>query len=132
MSFGFYTEVSRRYQEEEAKVRARYPVYLFWLSLVALLCSLPLLPYTHLLSLPWSALGAMALFSFVFVFLPYGLYYTLGRSIEATALDRQLLFVCWATMVGEILVTQSLAPLVALPVLATLWWWENTQKTSGA
>jgi len=132
VSFGFYTEVSRRYQEEEAKVRARYPVYLFWLSLVALLCSLPLLPYTHLLSLPWSALGAMALFSFVFVFLPYGLYYTLVRSIEATALDRQLLFVCCATMVGEILITRSLAPLVALPVLATLWWWENTQKTSGA
>jgi len=130
MSFGFYTEISRRYQEEEAKVRARYPAYLFWLSFVALLWSIPLLLYTNLFSLSWSSLGVMALFAFVFVFLPYGLYYTLVRSVEATALDRQLLFVCCATMVGEILITRSFVPLVALPVLFALWWWERAQAAS--
>ncbi len=131
VSFGFYTEVSRRYQEEEAQVSARYPAYLFWLSFIALLCSLPLLPYTNLFSLPWRSLGAMAAFSFVFVFLPYGLYYTLVRSVEATTLDRHLLFVCCATMVGEILITQSLMPLVALPILLALWWWEYAYASSG-
>lgn len=124
VSFGFYTEVSRRYQEEIAFVRARFPVYLFWLSLIALVCALPLLLRTEFFAMDPLYILFIAIFALVFVFLPYGLYYMLVRSIDATVLDRQLLFVCMSTMVGEILFTHSLVPLLAFPVLFALMWWE--------
>lgn len=124
LGFGFYSEISRRYQEEVEKVNARYPEYLLWLSFIAFLLSLPVVSYTHLFAMPIMHILAQAGFVLAFVCLPYALYYMLTRSVEATTLDRQLLFVCIVAMAGEMILTQTLLPLFATPVLLALLWWE--------
>ncbi len=131
LSFAFYSEVSRRYQEEIAMIKARYAEYLLWLSAIALGASLSVLPWTRLGTLPPISLLAMAGFAFVFVFLPYSLYYVLMRRMEIATLDRQLPFVCLATMLGEIVLTQSPSALFALPVLFALLWWQHAVTIRG-
>jgi len=125
LGFGAYAEISRKYKEDVAQISVRYPAFLAWLSVIALILSLPLLSLTHLSRLSSLLLLTAVGFAFVFTFLPYAIYYRLVHSMEASILDRQLLFVCLSTMAGEIFLTSSPIPLLAFPVLLALFRWQR-------
>jgi GTP diphosphokinase / guanosine-3',5'-bis(diphosphate) 3'-diphosphatase len=121
LGFALYSQVSRRYQEEEAFIRARYPAFMFWVSSIGFLASIPLIPYLSLLTLTPQQLAQAFSFILVFSVLPYVLYFECMRRTESRALDRTLPFVTISTFLGEALMTWSLIPLVAVPLLLLFW-----------
>lgn len=124
LSFALYSLLSKRFQEEEARIHARYPAYLFWLSMSTLPLTLLLLPQSGLALIPWEVILKGVAFSVVFVMLPYGLYFECMRRLKQSALDRMLPFVWTSTLVGGLLLKQehSFAMLVVTPLLLIFLW----------
>ncbi|NOS68205.1 MAG: HD domain-containing protein [Candidatus Peribacteraceae bacterium] len=120
--FALYSYVSKRYQEERAFVRARYPAFLFWVSLVGMILSLGLIPFTSLGTLQTMTIAKAVLFSAVFIYLPYILYFEYMRRMKTIILNHTLPFVCLATIAGEVFLTHSTLPLIglALPIVFVL------------
>jgi hypothetical protein len=58
----------------------------------------------------------------IFAALPYGLYYFLLLRKDVTRFGEALLFTAIPTIIAEILLTQSLIPLIATPILIGLIW----------
>ncbi|MFH1671132.1 MAG: HD domain-containing protein [Patescibacteria group bacterium] len=126
LSFTLYSHVSSQYQT--GTIQARYPMYLFWLSVIALPFAFLFLPYTNILALPRSELLQGVGFVLAFSILPYGLYYECMRGIKPHLLDNALPFVCLSTIIGEVLTSHSLIPLVALPLLLVFLWYFLTMR----
>ena len=123
-SFGFslYSELSRRYQQSEAPIRARYPAYLFWLSCVGLALSGFILPYADIGAVhPWD-LAKTIVFVLVFSVLPYSMYFEITRRFDSKLLDRAVPLITIVTIVGELLMLQSVAPLFSLPIIIVFLW----------
>jgi GTP diphosphokinase / guanosine-3',5'-bis(diphosphate) 3'-diphosphatase len=117
LGFALYSQVSRRYQEEEAFIRARYPAFMFWVSGIGMIASVPLMPLLSLGGLDAGSLGEAFAFILVFAVLPYVLYFECMRRTESRVLDKTLPFVTISTFVGEALLSGSLAPLLAAPLV---------------
>ena len=122
VGFSVYSYASRQFLKEKAMVTARYPAFLFWLSLIGLLLSASLLPHSSPHSLTLEQMAPPILFVLVFSALPYFLFFEILRSTEDSFLDNALPFVCIATAIGETVVTRSVAPLIILPFILTFLW----------
>ncbi|MDA1208982.1 MAG: HD domain-containing protein [bacterium] len=127
LSFGWYSEVGRRYQEQEGMIQARYPAFLFCLSCLSLIPALIYVPNMYHTLLTPAEISTIIAFILTFVFLPYTLFYILVRQIESHQLYAQLLLVCLFAAVGEIIFTRSISPIAILPVFVSLVWW-NIQE----
>jgi drug/metabolite transporter (DMT)-like permease len=80
LGFAMYSQLSRRYQETEARIHARYPAFVFWLSLLTLLLTITLVPAMRpLQNIGPVTISFAALFAFVFTFLPYALFFECMR-----------------------------------------------------
>jgi GTP diphosphokinase / guanosine-3',5'-bis(diphosphate) 3'-diphosphatase len=120
--FALYSLFSRQYQLQKALVQARYAAFLLWLSIIILPFALLLLPFTNILNLSLPALALAVGFVLIFAALPYGLYYFLLLRKDVTRFGEALLFTAIPTIIAEILLTQSLIPLIATPILIGLIW----------
>jgi GTP diphosphokinase / guanosine-3',5'-bis(diphosphate) 3'-diphosphatase len=121
LGFALYSQVSRRYQEEEAFIRARYPAFMFWVASIGFIASLPLIPSLSILALSAEDLARAVVFILVFSVLPYVLYFECMRRTESRVLDRTLPFVTISTFLGEALFSGSLIPLIAVPLILLFW-----------
>lgn len=117
MGFALYSELSRRYQREEEAIRARYPAFLFWMSCVGILLSISLLPLTTFPHMSLSHTVQSVFFVLVFSVLPYSLYFEITRRMESPLVDRSLPLVAVMAVLGELILTTSVAPLIVLPLL---------------
>lgn len=115
--FALYSELSRRYQREAEAIRARYPAFLFWMSCVGVAPSLLILPLTNFASLDATRVSLAVVFALAFSVLPYSLYFEITRRMESPLVDRSLPLVAVIAISGELLLTNSVAPLIVLPVL---------------
>lgn len=115
--FALYSELSRRYQREEEAIRARYPAFLFWMSCVGLLLAFCILPLTRFDTLTPLQVGLAVVFALAFSVLPYSLYFEITRRMDSPLVDRSLPLVAVIAITGELLLTNSVAPLIVLPVL---------------
>lgn len=124
LGFALYSLVSKRFQEEEARIHARYPAYLFWLSMCTLPILLLLIPFASLRSVSPELMLGSILFSLVFVVFPYALYFECMRRLEQSILDRMLPFVWIATLAGDIVFQHYpiMLALVIAPVLGVFLW----------
>lgn len=122
MGFSLYSLLSKRYQEEIERVRERYPAYLFWVSAVCLLLSLPLLGFDHMLTLSLTTVLKAVSFALVFAAIPYVLYFELMRRMDAKFLDSLLPFVCISTFVGEAVFNRSLGTFLVAPLILLFMW----------
>lgn len=131
IGFALYSEFSRRYQQQEALIHARYPAFVLWLSIIAMILTLPLIaaakPAFWLLSPRLLLLAAG--FALVFTFLPYVLFFECMRKTDEKQLDRLLPLVFIITLVGELAATRSLLGLAAVPsMLVFLWAYVKTNE----
>lgn len=123
LGFSVYSQLSRRYLETEARIHARYPAYVFWLSTMTILLTLGLIPFAHPVDhLTFSLSIASVAFAFFCTFLPYALYFECMRKTNADTVDRLLPFVCIVTIVGDLVVNRSVQGLFILPILALFLW----------
>lgn len=116
-SFTFYSQVSERYQL--TIIRARYPAYLFWVSIVALILSMLLIPFFHLPALDVVPLALLACFSLLFSFIPYILYFESMRRMGRSFLDKLLPITCLVTFAAETLITQTFSLSLSLAFCCT-------------
>jgi RelA/SpoT family (p)ppGpp synthetase len=121
IGFAAYSRLSRRYQEVDTHIQARYPIFVFLLSCIALIPTIFLLPFalSDLTSLPATTLIAAALFALVFCFLPYVLFFQCMQKFDSSFLNRLLPFACIGTFLAEFLLNRSI-PLVSIIPLTTL------------
>lgn len=117
LGFTLYSELSRRYQREEEAIRARYPAFLFWMSCVGLALSMLLLPLTTFDRMTGMQAAMSVLFVLAFSVIPYSLYFEITRRMEAPIVDRSLPLVAVIAILGELVFSSSIAPLLALPLL---------------
>jgi drug/metabolite transporter (DMT)-like permease len=115
LSFTLYSNISERYQNEH--IRTRYPAYLFWVSLFAVLCALLILPLQSFDPLPTRDLLLAVGFSLLFTFFPYVMYFEMMRRMGRGTLDRLLPLTCLATFGGEILLADSFSSFFLLVML---------------
>ncbi len=120
ISFAAYSVTSGQYQK--GIVQARYPAFLFWLSVFSIPFILLLLPYVNISELPLSTTLYSALFVLIFSMIPYGLYFECMRSIKSKTLDSALPITLLVVMIGESIVHFSFEPFVAMPLLLALLW----------
>lgn len=118
ISFSAYTMISEHYQSR--MINTRYPAYLFWLSIVGVLCCFMLLPFRAVSALPPQLLLIGIGFTFTFVFIPYVLYFEASRRLGRDVLDRLLPLTCLATIAGEFLLAPSLSLTFLAAVACTL------------
>lgn len=118
-SFGFvlYARVSKQYLQETAAVSVRYPIFLFWISLLGTGLSLLFLPLGTMRAIPQVELLFAFLFVLIFSALPYFLFFEAQRRIEQVVLDRTLPLVVLANIAGEIFMKGSLRTLFVIPFL---------------
>ncbi len=121
IAFATYSAASYRYQQT-INIRTRYPTFLLWVSSIGLLCSFVLLPLTPLASLTvtqiWQGIG----FVCIFAVLPYILYFEIMRRTDSRFLDRLLPLVIISTVCGDLLLNESLWPLIGLPAMLGVGW----------
>ncbi len=123
LGFAVYSQLSKRYQETDARIYARYPAFVFWLSIITMLLTIGAIFWMpDFRYIPWSITLKAGLFAFVFCFLPYALYFDCMHKTDITILERLLPFVCIATILGELALTRSLSALAAIPLLAVFLW----------
>ncbi|HRH93413.1 MAG TPA: hypothetical protein PKV72_02680, partial [Candidatus Peribacteria bacterium] len=124
LGFAAYSEFSKRYQEQEARIHARYPAFVFWLSVIALPLALVLIPVSHstFWLLPARTLATAAGFTFVFTFLPYVLFFECMRRTDEKLLDKLLPLVFLVTLAGEVAVTFSSLAFAAAPFMMLFLW----------
>lgn len=104
LSFSLYSQVSEQYQH--AMIRTRYPAYLFWVSIISLLCAFLLLPFQAFTPPSQRDLLIAIVFSLLFTFVPYILYFESMRRLGRGTLDRLLPLTCLATFAGDLLLQQ--------------------------
>jgi len=123
LGFALYSQTSERFLRKKAMVTARYPAFLFWLSLICLVFSLCLIPFHNFHHQhPPLLITSAVLFIIIFNAIPYFLFFEISRRVEGTFLDNTLPFVYLVTAAGEILVTGSLIPLIILPFILVFFW----------
>jgi RelA/SpoT family (p)ppGpp synthetase len=113
ISFVLYSALTERYQRNEGQVHARYPAFIFWVTLGAMPFALTLLQWTTLLDLPLETLLRALLFVMVFALIPYILYFECMRRISSRMLDVILPLVCLSALVGSLLTNEKI-PLIAI------------------
>ncbi|MDO8648839.1 MAG: HD domain-containing protein [Candidatus Peregrinibacteria bacterium] len=122
LGFALYSEASKRLQQEQGMIRARYPAYLFWLGAIGFTLSLALLPWTQLTSYTLIDLVRTLAFICIFSILPYVLFFEYMRRVESQMLLHSLPYVSIATILGEAIVLRSLEPLWIIPLCIFLLW----------
>ncbi|MBU1123300.1 hypothetical protein KJ652_01810, partial [Patescibacteria group bacterium] len=121
-SFGFvlYSQISSKYQK--GTLHARYPAFIFWISVIILPFLLLLLPYTQILSLSAPILITSLLYVLIFAVTPYALYFECMRNVSGETLDHALPFVFVSTIIGEMILNQSLIQLITIPLIFVFLW----------
>ena len=116
-SFSIYGAVSERYQT--SMIDVRYPAYLFWISIVALLCcyAFLLLPSYDFLAPSWDEAFLAIGFSTIFTLIPYVLYFEYMRRLGRGVLDRFLPLTTIATFAGALVMDQWFTPMMILVLL---------------
>jgi guanosine-3',5'-bis(diphosphate) 3'-pyrophosphohydrolase len=122
LGFALYSVVSRRYQEEDMTIQARYPAFMFWISCICLILSIALLPFLHYSYPSFQDMLKTIGFSIVFAVIPYVLFFETTRRSESKILDHALPFVVISTIVSEALLTFSISSFFAVPVLFIFLW----------
>ncbi len=120
LSFGLYSLLSKRFQDEVGFVRERYPAFLFWISAGCLILCLPLFPLLHLQDI--SATGGILtiLFALVFAVFPYAIYFECMRRFPNATLNMTLPLVVLSTVIGEIAISHAWSWVTALPLVALI------------
>ncbi len=126
LGFAMYSQFSRRFQVTGDRIHARYPAFVFWLSVITIVLSLLLLPFNHILELPFDLVLEASAFALIFTFLPYVLYFECMRKTNADNIDRLLPFVCLITIAGETVFMQSSGILFDLPLVLLFLWLYKT------
>ncbi len=131
IGFAAYSEFSKRYQQQEARIHARYPAFVFWLSVIALPFALMLIPISK--STFWllgpQTLATVVCFTLFFTFLPYVLFFECMRRTDEKLLDRLLPLVFFVTLIGEVAITLSPLAFAAVPfMLFFLWAYARAQE----
>lgn len=116
IGFTLYSFISDRYRQEVEGIHARYPAFLFWLSLsiVPLIAVMPSGNKHMLLS---EILGVTGLYVFVFSILPYAIYFECMKRVRMSALFTGLPIVCLWTLLGDILVNKTPTLLTTSPLI---------------
>ncbi len=124
LGFAAYSEFSKRFQVQDARIHARYPAFVLWLAILALPLALLLVPLTgsQVWTLPPSTLALGAGFAFVFTFLPYVLFFECMRRTDEKMLDRLLPLVFIVALTGEVVVTYSPLGFAAMPLIMLFLW----------
>lgn len=117
LGFALYSELNRRYQREGESIRARYPAFLFWMSCVGVALSGFILPFTNFHALEGVQIASAIVFALAFSVIPYSLYFEITRRMESPFVDRSLPLVAVVSVTGELFLTNSVAPLIVLPVM---------------
>ncbi len=120
LSFGLYSLLSKRFQDEVGFVRERYPAFLFWISAGCLVLSLPLLPFVQLhdVTLNTGLLGM--LFALIFAVFPYAIYFECMRRFPNATLNATLPLVVLSTVIGEFTITHAWSWITLLPLIALI------------
>ena len=118
--FALYSYLSEHYQQ--GVIHARYPAFLFWLTVFGLPLALILIPFTHLYLIPPQVLFTAIVYTLVFSLIPYALYFESMRRTHLHSLDAMLPLAVGATMIGEICCLRSFNSLAALPLLCIYIW----------
>lgn len=127
LGFFLYSIASIRYQLQES-IRTRYPFFIFYLSLIALLCSLPFLLFSHFYIVQTLLLPAI-LFVLIFTALPYILYFELLKSEGVHTTGRYIPLFFPIVILGELLVYREWHWL-SLPLVCLSFLWVLTYKES--
>jgi len=122
VGFAFYSIFSKRYQMQKERVQARYAAYLFWLSIIGLPLAFIVYPFTTISLLSPKLIGIAAGFVLLFTIIPYAFYYALLLRKDISKIGEALLFTAIPTIVAESVLTQSVFPLIAAPILLVLFW----------
>jgi len=122
ISFALYSIASDRYQHQEA-VQTRYPFFVFNISAIALLLSLPLFSFTSFSLLTSSPLlWPSLLFVTILVAGPYLIYYQLMKLQGLRTLGRYVPLFLVVVVVAELLTKSISSWLVLMPVFLALVW----------
>ena len=116
LAFVLYSEVSRRYQQEKETIHARYPAYLFWISVMCMVPALVALTFTSLFSLSLQTLLMGVAYLLIFSIIPYAIYFECMRRVSSGILEYSLPLVCISAFMAEAFITQSYTQLIAVPV----------------
>ena len=122
IGFAFYSIFSKYYQMQKERVQARYAAFLFWLSIIGLTLAFIVFPFTNLTLLSLRLITIAAGFVLLFTIIPYAFYYALLLRKDISKLGEALLFTAIPTIVAESILTQSVFPLIAAPILLVLFW----------
>lgn len=121
VGFAAYSVASQEFQKT-VSIRTRYPSFLLWVAVVAMACSLTLLPWVPAGPLDAPAIVLATLYVLVFTVLPYILFFEIMRMTESRLLERLLPLVIVSTVAGDLFVHANWLPLLAIPALATVAW----------
>ncbi len=130
VGFAGYSLASAQYQKS-VSIRTRYPTFLLWVAVTALLCTLFLLPWMPLRGLTGPTLLLSIAFVLIFTVLPYILYFEIMRLTESKLLDRLLPLVIVSTVLGDLFTHGNLYPLwgaFALMAVSWLLWQHSTER----
>ncbi len=119
--FAAYSLASQEYQKT-VSIRTRYPSFLLWVAVVAMMCSLSLVPWVPMGSFNGAGLLLATLYVLVFTVLPYILFFEIMRMTQSRLLERLLPLVLVSTVLGDLAVHGNLIPLLALPALGAVTW----------
>ncbi|MBI3619132.1 HD domain-containing protein [Candidatus Peregrinibacteria bacterium] len=130
-SFALYSRASTLYLEVVGKVRERYPAYLFWVSIICLVLSAFLLPFTDLSALAFYQAVQAIIFSLIFAILPYGIYFELMRRSDNAFLQAILPFVYISTFLGESILQHTIIAIESIPLVILFLWLQARLQQSG-
>lgn len=103
LSFSLFSLVSERYKRSE-HIAARAAQYFFVLSMLCTVMTLPLLPFTTVLTLSPSVLARMVFFAIFFAGLPYYIYYFLLTHKQIDFVLRYSFLIIFSTLAGQMLI----------------------------
>ncbi len=117
LSFSLFSLVSERYKRSE-HIAARAAQYFFVFSMLCTFITLPLLPFTTILSLSPPVLSQMVLFAIFFAGLPYYMYYFLLTHKHIDFVLRYSFLIIFSTIGGQMFILDY--PLDVTTVLSAL------------
>lgn len=128
--FAAYSLASQEYQKT-VSIRTRYPSFLLWAAVVAMACSLTLVPWVPVGPLDPAGITLATLYVLVFTVLPYILFFEIMRMTQSRLLERLLPLVIVSTVLGDLVLHQNGLPLLALPALCAVTWllWRHAGGT---
>lgn len=129
VGFALYSIVSSRYQMEQS-IRNRYPIFILFLSIFALMLSLPFLTVTRFSIISSPLLIPSILFLTLFTSSPYILYYQLLKNEGVAVTGHIIPLFLPLVVVSDVFISGSWSWLYTIPIVATVIWALTVTKES--